>query len=84
MDDFYKLVCPILPLVREGAIRRHVNALSKFTKHQIIIAVGETGSGILLGYRNLLSFRHAADKTENYRMYATSTSCCHVCSEACS
>jgi pre-mRNA-splicing factor ATP-dependent RNA helicase DHX15/PRP43 len=50
MDDFYQLVSSAPPSVSEGASflepRPYVaNSPEKYTKHQILIVVGETGSG---------------------------------------
>jgi energy-coupling factor transporter ATP-binding protein EcfA2 len=56
MDEFYTMVSSALPCVREGNGARApcvANVPAKFTKHQIIVIVGETGSGKTTQYGHL-------------------------------
>ena len=55
MDEFYKVVSSALPFVNEeiGPTPCVANAPFKYTKHQIIVIIGETGTGKTTQYAYL-------------------------------
>src|SRR5712671_5018036 len=82
MDEFYKMVSRAPPFVCKGAahqiapeIKAYVtNSPAKFTKHQIIVMVGETGSGKTTQYAHISPFHcfmtHIPDRIPQFVVYS--------------